>query len=214
MRLLEPLKLWMFGAIEMHLLHDRPNYVEIASRQLAGLPESLALQLLDIATKRNSEQLHFVPVAELDEYLGTTDGLSLSIWLMTRRTEGQWSYDSVRELIESEEKASRLSQLCRLVRLVSSLDDAADRDWLSLSEAGDKEVRRQNWRWLIRKFCEAYLGMTPTDVGQLTLYQVRLLSSSEGNVKGLRMSTAEFRRRQAAGELDDAAIRWVSKKGA
>jgi hypothetical protein len=64
---------------------------------------------------------------------------------------------------------------------------------------------------MVRKMCEAYMGMTPEQIGRMTLYNLRSLTLREGDVKGLRMSVHEFRARQARGELDDVGIKWWPK---
>jgi hypothetical protein len=99
--------------------------------------------------------------------------------------------------------------------LVSCLDEMADKDWITVKpDSGEGDQGKFNFKHVVRRICEAYFGVTPTDVGRLTLYQLRMLTVAEGDVKGARVSRDEFRAMQDSGRLDETGIRWVPKKGA
>lgn len=211
LRLMRPLSLAMFGSMELHLLDSRRDMADLVLAEF-GRWDNQAVELLRFAVDADQQRPHYIPSDELNGYLETPEGLTMALWLMTRDTEPSWGWDDISELLHGDESEQR--GVLRSVRLVSALDEMADRDWVRIAGEQDKEPERMNWKHLVRKLCEVYFGMTPEDIGRMTIYQVRCLSLAEGNVKGLRLSVSEFRRMQQAGQLDKTDIHWQAKKGA
>lgn len=209
LRLVRPLTLAMFGSMELYLLDSRRDMADIVMTEF-GRWDYQAVELLRFAIDADQQRPHYIPSDELNGYLDTPEGLTMALWLMTRDTEPSWDWDAISELLRGEESEQR--SVLKSVRLVSALDEMADKDWMRIAEDQGSATDRMNWKHLVRKLCEVYFGMTPNDIGQMTIYQVRCLSLSEGNVKGLRLSVAEFRRLQQAGQLDKTDIRWQTKK--
>lgn len=209
LRLVEPLTLSMLGSIEMHLLHSVPELTEIVLRDFPDM-DSQAAELLVYASEQDGKRLHFVPSDELHQYLDSQEGLVLALWLMTRRTAAGLRHEEIDAHVTACEPLDA-RRLARAVKLVSCLDERAEKDWIRIPTDGD-EPERMNWKHLVRKLCEAYFGVTPRDVGDMTLFEVRLLSLGDGDVRGMRKTVGEFRRLQAEGKLDDVGIKWQPKK--
>lgn len=214
LRLVKPLTLSMFGSIEMYLLNARELQQDIVLRFIDTL-DAPALELLQFAIDADNKRLHYLPTEELDDFMSSVDGVTLCLWLMTRDTEPTWDYEAIYDHLRMSDEEEQF-RLTRAIASVSGLDKQAEQDWKVVGGTGGEETkRRMNWKHLVRKMCEAYLGMTPELIGNMTLYNLRALTAEEGNVKGMKMTVYEFRAAQARGELEDADIKWVPKpKGA
>lgn len=212
-RLLDPLTLSDFGAMEMHLLHSRPSLVDTALSALESLGDE-AEDLFLFAREQDSHRPHFVAGDVLNSYLQSAEGLAMSLWLMTRRREPTLSMEDITEECSAWTDREQLDVM-RAVMLVSCLDEMADKDWITVKpDSGEGDQGKFNFKHVVRRVCESYFGVTPADVGRLTLYQLRMLTVAEGDVKGARVSRDEFRAMQESGRLDESGIRWVPKKGA
>jgi hypothetical protein len=211
MRLLWPLTLADFGSLEMRLLDQCSSRVESVVEQAGDMDEDCLLMLVEIAQEEDKHRPHFVASEDLSEFLDTIEGLSLAMWICFR--DSALDYQTVKfELWQASPETFR--SFGKSLRLVSCLDESAQKDWMVASRDESVGPARTNWKYLVRQLCVSEFGamITPQQIGQLTLYNLWMLCRSEGNVKGMRMSLGEFRAAQKSGKLDKANIRWLSRK--
>jgi len=217
MRLLDPLRLKDVGAIEFWLLDRVRRPTEAVLESLDGLPLDMAAGLMEEARGLEEALPNHTTPEDFDSALSAPEGLSVALWLCFRRNHPEMSLEDVETEVRGMSEAEQLTWR-RRVYMTSGIDRFASRDWLILPgdelEEEDEPRKRMNWKHAARKLIEGYWGTTLEAIGNLTLFQFRLLCLPEGDVKGRRMPLGEFRRRAKRGDWKNMGWERRKKKGA
>lgn len=205
MRIVSPLRLVDIGTIEHYILNQRRRRspVTIARRKMDEFEPRVAAEMLKIAEEEDRRIPNYVSPGEMQVFLESRDGASLTWWLMLRQHLPAESFEDVSQHMRGL-NVDDFEDLLGTISLVSGFSEACERDWKidgldDDDDDGDDDAakrKRFNWKHAVRRVCEAYLGMTPDACGQLTVYTFRQLYIDAADLKGKRMSIAEWRERQ------------------
>lgn len=177
--LLYPLRVRDFGSIETYLLSKR-------------------LEILDhVSDRKRLKSVNHVTAEEIEDWLYTIEGHCFSLWLMLRGTK---TLPQVEKFIEGS-SSDDLMSLARLRSFLSGTDLLASADWPKLPEEfkSDEDSGGGNdvsWRLYIRQIIEyLYPGLTLEEVGNWTLYQLKMMACPEKELKGkLTLSASQLRK--------------------
>jgi len=200
--LASPLRLKDFGIIENHLLNTRPSMLRTALRNVRNLPHEVAELAIVVANEEDERAPNHIRPQELQSYLTTRDGCVMALWLMLRHNH-EVTFERVDGLVSHD--PNELADLISQQNLANGMTKLAERDWSAgwddeddEPESADADPKRFNWKYAIRKVCEAYLGLTPEAVGNMSLYTFRMLYLDAGNVKGRRIPYEQWLTRERA----------------
>lgn len=203
MRIVSPLRLVDIGTIEHFILNERRRHspLTIARRKADEFEPAVAAEMLQIATEEERRVPNYVAPDEMQRFLETRAGAALTWWLMLRQHSSHMTFDDIERRMR-QLGGDDFEDVLGTISLVSGFSEACERDWTvegldAFEDQDESEVKKRfNWRYAIRRVCEAYLGLTPDACGQLTIYTFRQLYIDASNVKGRRMSIAEWRELQ------------------
>lgn len=211
--LMQPLRLRDWGTIEQHLLfHDPGNPLRDLNRaagQLQDDPE-LAQHLLELtrADLRSNKRRRTIGQKQVMAWIGTPEGIVLSLWLCLRHNSNQrfHTLEGVERCL-SELPQRSLEELVRLRDQLSGTDLLASSDWIDPLEGVRPSRRAKRLKMLDETFipwrtnCYTWLidaGVTPEVIGNWTLYELKLYTSSRDDL-GLKDNTDGISRREARG---------------
>jgi hypothetical protein len=191
--LLEPMTLSVIAALEAGLLSRRGDplsRVLDSLHQHPELDEQIAERLLERAQQdlKQNRSLRLVPVEDMHAYLYTWPGIAETAW-HGLRSSGHPAFVTLDGSMAylDRQGATFARDFTRARDLISGCDHLASMDWpeqraREFSSPGENKVRYIPWRRILRHFME--FGMGPTEVGRLTLYQLRTLTCSDDMLGG------------------------------
>ena len=201
-RLVSPLRLADIGAIEHFMLSQMPSYMKSMLRHIPGIPESARDIAIRVAMEREKQLPSYIDPVMLQDFTETKQGAAMCWWLMLLRHHPRVTFESVHQgVLELNDVG--FDKLLTDMALVSGISRHAERDWLAGYEDGDDLDRpsgthkRFNWKYAVRKMCEAYMGMTPSDIGEMTLFTFREMYIEISSVKGRRIPRSEWQAQRA-----------------
>jgi hypothetical protein len=97
----------------------------------------------------------------------------------------------------SEWRREKIQSFVTARDLVSGFDWRSMREWMGIDDEDSnkpKSKKKRNWKLLIRQLCEGYTGIQPQHIGDLTLFQLKMLSDDERSVRsgGFRLTRAQW----------------------
>lgn len=194
MRMLRPMRLLDWGACEQWILSKRQEAFDVAivARSVFGtcVKEDLGSQL---------RQQSYATFSEIHDFSQTLFGASLTLWLCLSQ--------SVPFGECAECSADELNRFARIRDQISGVDLMQTFDWPFIESAGD-DGKKQNWLIVVRNICEAVCqGMSPNEVGSLTLYQLRMLALEFRQLQGTKKIhrselSAYWKKRRAQEEME------------
>lgn len=204
---LEPLTLRCLAAIENHILAGRDNPAQQLANQIDKLQEYPEFQQM-IRDKLETDlmadkSLARVSIDILDTWLQHPAGAAYTAWLCLRRGDGQrMTWERIIKLF-ADAGESVVKEYVRRLYLVSGMDLLSKIDWPRKNT--DDDWRRPKyipWRAIFFGYAQAF-QWTPQQVGELTMFQVRLYNSDEkslgSGVQSVSMNPAKaYRDKKAA----------------
>jgi hypothetical protein len=199
LRLLSPLRLVDYGTIENYLLAQRPSPLMAVRKSLLGIPVEVVGSLVEAAVEEERRLPNYIDPDSMQRYLETRTGSALALWLMLSRHQPA-KFDEADEYVHALPD-DEFERLLVTQATINGLTEASERDWLRTTAVDDDEAqpakrKRFNWKYAVRQLCEAYMGLTPSDVGELTMYTFRELYIEAANVRGRRVSREQWEREQ------------------
>ena len=196
MLVLPPMTLADIGCIENYLLLQRRDLKRVALAKVRPDDDKEVVdKIVAVANELSKNEQHYIRTSDIAAFLGTPMGLALSMWLPLQRAGYELSLEEVLRHITSQSKEG-LATLITARDLASGVHEYATRDWTAGLEKGSSPPGRINWKHLVRMMCEAYLGLTPNDVGNMTLYQFRLMAVSSEETKSIKIPLSQWRTMQ------------------
>lgn len=184
---LYPMTLRDIGSIEFYLLSKRRNQKDILYERFQDQPEIIN-NVLALVSDEQTE--NYIQPEELHAFLSQWEGIIMSFWLMFRSQLKYIEVESWLQRISKDE--TQWDKLIKCRDRVSGFDQDSERDWLVFHDGEDgngtlSQVNKKiNWKFYVRRLCEVY-HLTPMQIGDLTLYNFRMLILEEKNVRGARV---------------------------
>lgn len=197
MRLLYPMRLCDWGVCENTILYPNTEAFDFAVQSRLTIGKEIRPALRE-ACKQNN----YLSFEDVNDFIDTPAGIVLTAWLCCR---GSLTYEECEQWVQGL-TPERQRLFCRTRNYVSAVDLMATLDWQpSLGTDGTKT----NWPTWIRAVSELICpGMSPQQVGGLTLYQLRMLTCNhkelEGTVEVPSSELATYLKRRA--EADERAL--------
>jgi hypothetical protein len=200
--LLAPLTLARIGAVEQHLLDLRRHPVDMIEPALAAAGDGVLARLLYLEAYEEIEanKLHrLIPFDDFRAWIDTADGVAMTAWLCL--PGGPFPALEDAEAWVMRASRAEIKRVIRVRDLVSGFDLLSRLDWpLQPDSGGDAAGRFIPWKKLFRVLIDEH-HWTPAMIGELTLYQVKLLRAREvelGGVMQMDRGEAVFLRAQRA----------------
>lgn len=166
--LLEPMRIRDWGVLEQMLLLRRKQ-----ETMLGDLDET-AYEALKETLKTNRS----VPVEDLFSYASTQEGATWRLWLSLR---GKYSHCQCVQWVDTLAGTKRLGDYLVCAAQADGIDLFASLDWPVLPYQEELETLRKHkksgvvdWKLHMSALAELY-NLSPAQIGELTVYQVRLL---------------------------------------
>lgn len=178
-----------WGVLEQHLLLKRKQSIildDLPQEVVDGLKESIKID-------------RSVPLNELIDYASTPTGAIWRLWLSLRE---KYSYSQCAEWIANLDSDGKLGEYLAIAAQIDGIDIFASLDWpvlpfqkeLELLHAKKNEGKTSvDWKVQISVLAEVY-HLSPTAVGELTIYQARVLTWDREALQGrIKLTPDEHR---------------------
>lgn len=192
-RILHPLRLVDWGVCEQLLLAGHQDAFDFAIGSRLAIGKEIRPALREACKKTN-----YLSFEDVSDFIDTEHGIVLTAWLCFR---GAFEYQECEAWFQNSKLQERI-RFCRMRNQVSSVDLMAHLDWpLSL----ETDNTKTNWMTWIRAASELICpGLSPQQVGELTLYQFRMLTCERKELDGVvsihQSELREYKRRRAEAE--------------
>lgn len=172
-RILHPMRLCDWGTCEQYLLSQRQDAFDFALESRLSIGKEIRQSLRETGKKRN-----YLSYEDVNDFTDTPPGIALTSWLCFR---GAFEFEDCEQWAQTNPREH--SRFCRTRDQISSVDLIAHLDW---PISPGKDDTKTNWMSWIRGVSEVMApGMSPTEVGQLTLYQLRMLTCEAKELEGV-----------------------------
>ena len=209
---LSPLTLSDFGLLEHEVVARKGDPIQAIARCMPFIPEDL-VDHYSLESFRKAKELNNAKPAEVTEFLSSTFGTTLSLWLCFRKQHPAYTFEDCSVAVEREDQ-NHLYELLRLRDLVSCSDAMSNVDWPEHRPKKDETTlaewnarrRRQiedgvtNWRLIVRELIENFHEWaTPQAIGQLTYYQATTMIGPKHRIGGIQKFKSEAEAQKAIG---------------
>ena len=170
-RILWPMRISDWGMCEQVLLLSRQPAFEFAIQSRLAIGKTIKPALREICKRNN-----YLSFEDTSDFIDTPHGIALTMWMCFR---GKVEYEECETWLQT---ASERSRFITSRKQISNEDLLSLLDWPISLETDDK---RMNWMSVIRRVCEEICpGISPNQIGDLTLYQLRGLTCEPKELEG------------------------------
>ena len=216
----EPIRLWVLAACETHILLQRKTLVDQAAdaSEVVGDRQYLAEEVYKkaYAKMKKDRDSRIVTIDELQKWMCEIEGIAFTMWCLLGKYPKFESLETLQnELMNTE--ADALRKFCRDRDRASAMDSLANMDWRSpldlqklrppgrTGRSDEKGPKYMPWKRILRELGKEY-GWTPEMIMNMTLYQLKVFTTSEEELGGGTASMtpdqamAFIRQKKAAGD--------------
>lgn len=172
-RVLYPMRLVDWGVCEHFLLCNNQPAIDFAIHSRLTIGAQIRPALREACKQKN-----YLSYEDVSDFTDTPPGIALTAWLCFR---GAFEFEECEQWVRDHPREH--SRFCRTRDQISAVDLMAHLDW-PIAVGTDKE--KTNWLTWLRGLSEVICpGMSPSEIGELTLYQLRMLTCEHKELEGV-----------------------------